>query len=143
MSISVGDTLLFDTPPDVERRGNGSDFDFTDLFVAVTADMLNATFEIAAEVKAGSSELKVPISSHTFHKSVSIRVLSDQCYLEFPTFNPPMLTIVQIVRYLIPFSHPIVTIARMDELHERCQFHIRIHIWCMCFSKDWSPRLWY
>ena len=71
LSISAGRKGLIDTPPDVDQLGN-STFDFKDLWAAVTAEVLNATFEVAVDIKAGNSEMTVPIYSHTISEQVSV-----------------------------------------------------------------------
>ena len=75
-SLSAGDNNIpfseFEVPSDVEERGNASNFNFDDIWMAATADYLNATFEIGVNLTASNrtNEIKIPLFTQT--KSYSV-----------------------------------------------------------------------
>ncbi|CAD6591577.1 MAG: hypothetical protein ASARMPREDX12_005261 [Alectoria sarmentosa] len=79
-SLSAGDNNFpfhkFEEPSDVEERGNGSTFDFGDIWVAATCDYLNATFEVAVNLTASNTTNGFSIPLYTQTKSLEVGILT-------------------------------------------------------------------
>lgn len=87
-ALSAGDSSfpdqVFETPSDVQQRGNGSDFDFDDIWIAATVDSLNATFEFGVNLIASNhtNEITVPVWSQT--KTQTVRFIKWSFFLWKP-----------------------------------------------------------
>ena len=93
--LSAGDTDFgFETPPDVDHRGDGAGFDFSDIWVAATVDSFNATFELGVNLTASNKTNGFDIPLYTQTKSLQVRP-AQRAHALNPS-SPPLYPLKQI-----------------------------------------------